>query len=157
MLWPCVFFFAEQWKSAGNHSRISYPKWLDIKLQNVGNPRTCEFGHQQFGVKIHCDVVKASVCLKTPRPCSFHEQILDAVTQRSHKVLSHQSEVRVEVETGACVALRSEVLSEEGLLVLMELCMSWIDGYSPEVLLLFFSYSNSEKNQSLTAVVFAAT
>ena len=45
--------------------------------------------------------------------------------------------MRVKVEVGVCVALRGEVGSKEGPVVLMELVRSWVDGYVPEILLVF--------------------
>lgn len=46
----------------------------------------------------------------------------------------------VKVEVGVCIALRGEVGSKEGPVVLVELFRSWVDGYGPEVLLLFFTW-----------------
>lgn len=99
-------------------------------------------GHHQPCVKIHSDIVKALLLQWTVAPAHVHlvpKQLLDPLPERPHKVLSQQSEVRVKVEVGVCVALRGEVGSQEGPVVLMELLRSRVDGYGPEILLLFFT------------------
>lgn len=68
------------------------------------------------------------------------EQLLDPLTEWSHKVLSQQAKVRVKVDVCVCVASRGEVGSEEGSVVLLELLRGWVDGYSPEILLLFLTW-----------------
>ena len=107
----------------------------------MGHSGTRTFRHQNLGVKIYSDVVKALVLQRfiiLSHVTLVLDQLLDPVTERSNKVLPQQSEVCVKVDMGACVALRSEVCSEEGLLFLVELLRSWVDGYSPEIFLLFF-------------------
>lgn len=118
-------------------------KWTNVKLDYVGNSGMRTFGHHQLCVKIYSDIIKL-VCLQWLIG-SFHvhmvpKKLLDPVTEWPHKVLSQQPEVRVQVEVGVCVALRGEVGSKEGLLVLMELLRSWVDGYIPEILLFFFTW-----------------
>ncbi|KAG7226681.1 hypothetical protein INR49_014029 [Caranx melampygus] len=70
------------------------------------------------------------------------EQLLNPIPEWPHEVLSHQPEVCVEVEMGACVALRDEVGSEEGPVVWVELLNSWIDSYGPEILVFFFTWKS---------------
>lgn len=124
------------------HSNI-YLKWINIKMDYIGNSSSCVFGENQSCIKIYSDVIKV-LCLQQRIPPShvhlFPKQLLDPITEWPNKVLSQQAEVRVKVDLGVCVPLRGEVGSKKGPLVLMELLWSWVDGYSPEILLLFFTW-----------------
>lgn len=118
-------------------------KWLNVKLDYVGKASRRALGHHQFGVKIYSDVIKALLLQWIITPSFVHfvlKELLDPLTEWPHKVLSQQPEVRVEVEVGVCVALRGEVGSQEGPVFLMELLTSWVDGYGPEILLIFFTW-----------------
>lgn len=97
-------------------------------------------GKNHLCVKIDSDVVKAlfsQILISHSRVHLTSKNLLDSITEWAHKVLSHQTEVRVEVDVGVCVALGGEVGSKEGPLVPMELLGCWVDGYSPEILLIF--------------------
>ncbi len=115
-------------------------KWLNVKLDCVGNASLCALGHHQLHVKIYSDIIESlrlQLFLVHSHVHLVLKQLLDPLAEWSHKVLSQQSEVRVKVEVGVCVTLRGEVGSEEGLDVLMELLGRRVDGYGPVVLLIF--------------------
>lgn len=100
-------------------------------------------GHHQLCVKIHSDVIEA-LGLQWLITASYGHlvpsQLLDPLPERPYKVFSQQPEVCVKVEVGVCVALRGEVGSEEGPVLLLELLWGWVDRYGSEILLLFLTW-----------------
>lgn len=115
-------------------------KWANVKLDYVGNSSMGTFGCHQLCIKIYSDIIKLFWLIGSFHVPLVPKKLLDPITEWPHKIFSEQPEVRVQVEVGVCVALRGEVGSKEGLLVLMELLWSWVDGYGPEILLLFFTW-----------------
>lgn len=123
-------------------------KWLDVKLDYVCKASMSALGHHHLCVKIYADIIKALGPQWLIAPSHVYlvlEQLLDPLTEWPHKVLPQQTEVRVKVEMRVCVALRGEVGSKEGPVVLLELFRSWVDGYGPEILLLFFNWVGSNE------------
>lgn len=81
-------------------------KWLNIKLDYVGEPSLRALGHHQLRVKVYSDIIEALRLQSTASNVLLApEQLLDPLAERPHKVLSQQAEMRVEVEFGVCVAL----------------------------------------------------
>lgn len=113
---------------------------MKVELYYEGNASIGASGKSHLCVKIDPDIVKA-LCPQRLIPHSHvhltSKNLLDSITERAHKVLPQQTEVRVKVDVGVCVALGGEVGSKEGPLFLVELLRCGVDGYGPEILLIF--------------------
>lgn len=102
----------------------------------MGDSSIGAHGESHVCVQIDSDVIEAlRRQILTSRVTV--KNLLDSVTERAHKVLSQETEVRVKVDVCVCVALGGEVGSKEGPLVVVELLTSGVDGYGPEILLAF--------------------
>lgn len=115
----------------------------------------CALGGHHLRVKINADIIEAFCLQWALIPSHFQlitQQLLNPIPEWPHKVLSHQPEVCVQVEVGVCVALRGEVGSEEGPVVRLELLYGWIDGYGPEILLIFFTWVRHKRRFSETKI-----
>lgn len=112
-------------------------------------------GHHQSCVKIYSDIIKAPCLQLFITPSHVHlvsKQLLDPLTKWPHKVLSQQPEVCVKVKVGVCVALSGEVGSKKRPLVLMKLLRGWVDGYGPEILLIFSTWVKNSGSFNCTYI-----
>lgn len=106
----------------------------------MGNASIGASGPNHLCVQIDSDIVKLLCPQRLISGSHVHltcKNLLDSIAERAHKVLSQQTEVRVKVDVGVCVALGGEVGSKKGPLLLTELLRCGVDRYVPEILLIF--------------------